>query len=966
MDEYLKENIKKEFIRPSSSPAGSPILFVKKSDGTLRLCVDYRGLNKITIKNRYPLPLIQESLDRLKEATFFSKIDLRAAYNLIRIAKGEEWKTAFRTRYGLFEYLVMPFGLTNAPASFQHLINDVLRDLLDNTVIVYLDDILIFSKSREEHINHVNQVLQRLNSNQLWAKAEKCSFFQSQVDFLGYIVSNKGIQMDHKKIDTITKWPTPRSVHDIQVFLGFANFYRRFIRSYSKITAPLTRLLKKEIKFEWKDAQDQAFKELCNAFTTAPILQHFKPGQPLLIETDASDFAIAGVLSHPDSNKRLHPIAFYSRKLQPAELNYDIYDKEMLAIVEAFKIWRHYLEGEKEITVYSDHKNLQYWQTTKVLNRRQARWSEILAHFDFSIAYRPGLAMGKPDALTRRQDLQGGSKASDAPPRQIFQSSHTADINNTATTATIAALIAPSTDSDSPLTSNIIQRIHSLQPEDPILQGLLPFLQNPRLPRTPAQDTRLNAFSLHDGLIHHANLLYVPDNHQLKLDILQQVHNTPLSGHLGQAKTHDLLARHFYFPQLRKFVIKYVSGCHTCSRNKTPRHQPYGPLQPLPIPSRPWSSISTDAIIKLPSSNGFNGIMVFVDRFTKQAHFCPYKEEGFDALHLANMFEQHIIRLHGIPTDIVSDRGSVYNNRFWRAVLSGLGCTPNFSTAFHPQSDGQTESVNRRLEQYLRTFCNFDQANWASLLHLAEFCYNNSVHASTGFTPFQANYGFHPLDPSSIIPVNSNVPAADAHLHSLHDIHTKLHNNLTKAQTSQAKFYNKHVKDIIDNNGQPRFKIGDQVFLNRKNIQSARPALKLDQRMLGPFPITSTTPSPLAFRLDLPPSMAVHPVFHVSLLKPVHPGQPEQYQDPPPLIKVNGQEEFIIERVLDSRVNQQDNGFDYLVKWYSFSDAHNSWEPWEEVVHTQPYRTFHQQHQKSRDHHFPSTTAHRTEWQNPP
>jgi hypothetical protein len=386
LDEYINENLAKGYIQASTSPAGAPILFVKKRDGGLRMCVDFRALNRITIKNRYPLPLIGESLDRLRSATVFTKLDLRSGYNLVRMAEGEEWKTAFRSRYGHYEYRVMPFGLCNAPSTFQNLMNDVLRDFLDDFAIVYLDDILIFSRSLEEHKRHVRLVLERLRANGLFAKPEKCFFHQEEIEYLGFIVSPSGVKMDPKKVSAILDWPEPASVHDVQVFLGLANFYRRFIRGYSKIASPLTRLLQKNCTFEFDASASQAFAQLKAAFTSAPVLAHFHPDRPSTIETDASDFAIAAVISQPDADGVLHPIAFYSRKLTAPELNYEIYDKEMLAIVTALKEWRAYLESAAHpFTVYTDHKNLEYFATTKVLNRRQSRWAELLANYNFTI-----------------------------------------------------------------------------------------------------------------------------------------------------------------------------------------------------------------------------------------------------------------------------------------------------------------------------------------------------------------------------------------------------------------------------------------------------------------------------------------------------------------------------------------------------------------------------------------------------
>ncbi|SPC66568.1 uncharacterized protein UHOD_12259 [Ustilago sp. UG-2017b] len=392
--EYLEENLAKGFISPSDSPAASPILFVKKEDGSLRLCVDYRGLNRITIRNRYPLPLIDELLDRLREARFFTHIDLRGAYNLLRIAKGDEWKTAFRTRYGLFQYNVMPFGLTNAPASFQHLMNDTFKDMLDRSLIIYLDDLLIYSSTLKQHQEHVSAVLARLRQAGLYAKAEKCQFSTSQTEFLGFVVSDQGVSMDPSKTEVITNWPVPQSVHDVQVFLGFCNFYRKFIPQYSRTAYPLTQLLRKEAQsapFAWHSDAQHAFEQLRSAFGTDTILRHFDPTRPIIVETDASDFAVAAVLSQSFDQGARHPIAFFSKKLDPAQLNYPIFDKEMFAIVAAFKHWRQYLEGAKfQVQVLTDHRSLEYFTTTKQLNRRQARWSELLADFDFIIQYRPG------------------------------------------------------------------------------------------------------------------------------------------------------------------------------------------------------------------------------------------------------------------------------------------------------------------------------------------------------------------------------------------------------------------------------------------------------------------------------------------------------------------------------------------------------------------------------------------------
>jgi hypothetical protein len=338
LKEFLEENLDKHFIRQSSSSAGAPVLFAKKGDGSLRLVVDYRGLNEGTIKNRYPLPLIRETLMRLSKAQWFTKLDIRGAYNLIRMEGGEEWKTAFRTRYGSFESLVMPFGLTNAPADFQRFIKDVLAPFLDRFTTAFLDDILIYSDSLEEHRVHVRQVLERLSTAGLHLKPEKCVFYRREVKYLSLIVGVDGIKMDPEKVTAVSEWAVPQTVKDVCSFLGFANFYGRFIRGYSELVRPLTRLTKKEIKFKWGPEEQATFAAVKKiAFTTAPVLRRFDHDRDVIVETDASDYVSAGVLSQYDDDGILHPVAFFSKKHSPAECNYKIYDKELMAIVRAFE-----------------------------------------------------------------------------------------------------------------------------------------------------------------------------------------------------------------------------------------------------------------------------------------------------------------------------------------------------------------------------------------------------------------------------------------------------------------------------------------------------------------------------------------------------------------------------------------------------------------------------------------------------
>jgi hypothetical protein len=714
---YIDEMMGKGFICNSSSPSGAPVLFVKKKNGSLRLCVDYRGLNKVTIKNRYPLPLSGDLMDQLSEAKIFSKIDLRAGYHNVRIADGHEWKTAFRTRYGSYEYLVMPFGLTNAPSAFQFFMNDIFHDLLDICVIVYLDDILIYSADEESHKKQVRIVLERLRKHELHARPDKSFFHKDSVEYLGVIVSPKGISMDPAKVETILQWPEPQTVKEVQAFLGFANFYHRFIDNYSGITKPLNTLTRKDQPYLWTEKCQDVFDLLKRAFTEAPVLAHFNPESPIVLECDASDYAMAGIISQQDSLGEIHPIAFFSRSMQPAELNYDIYDKELLAIVECFRVWRPYLEGSRyTIQVYTDHNNLQYFTTTKQLSRRQARWSEKLSSFDYIINYRPGRLGGKPDALTRRSDVY---------PKKQFQLDANA-INN-------RILIAPE------------QLRAAIELNEEVI------LSNIRTSKKDAEwdayakksNAGLEGFTQDGDFILRKGKIYVPNQRSLHLLILQSRHDHKLRGHPGIRKTKEMIMRHYFWPGLAKDVKNYVQACEPCNRAKSHRHKPFGLLKTLSIPHRPWSCISIDHITDLPECEGFDCILVVACRLTKQAVFIPTRKDN-DAKDLMRQFIVNVFSKHGLPLDITSDHGVVFVSSFWQELCRALGIKSNLSTAFHPQTDGQTERINQSLEQYLRLYINYLQDDWVNHLPIAEFAYNDTHHDSINMSPFFANKGFHP------------------------------------------------------------------------------------------------------------------------------------------------------------------------------------------------------------------------------
>ena len=895
LKDYLDEDLKKGFIRPSTSPAGAPFFFVEKKDSSLRPCIDYRKLNDVTVKNRYPLPLISELLERLRAAKIFTKLDLRGAYNLVRIRPGDEWKTAFRTRYGHFEYLVMPFGLCNAPATFQHFINDVLRDMLDLFVVVYLDDILIFSENLEQHREHVCRVLQRLREQSLYIKLEKCEFEQTTTQFLGYIISPEGLSMDPRKIQAVIDWPPPKNEKEIQRFVGFANFYRKFIRNFSKIITPITQLTKKTVPFSWTPEAQEAFIKLKSLFTSAPILIHPNPELPFTVEVDASDTAVGAVLSQRTGEKMLlHPCAFFSRQMSPAERNYDIGNKELLAIKDAFSEWRHLLEGAiNPITVFTDHRNLEFIRSAKRLNARQARWSFFFSRFNFIITYRPGSKNGKADALSRMfsepsQDNKG--QTSILPEKRVLGATYPKEL---------------------------LGSIKKAYEEDPFLTH-------------PAEDVNL---TLKGGFwVYLDRQLYVPE--MARLDVLKYNHDTKLAGHPGTRKTQELLSRSFWWPTYKEDTKKFVSSCTVCARNKTPRSSPVGLLQPLPIPSRPWGSISMDFVVDLPPSKGMNTILVVVDRLTKMAHFIPCK--GLPtAKQTADLVFREIFRLHGVPDDVVSDRGVQFTSKFWKDFCLALGITVNLSSAFHPQSNGQTERTNQTLEQYLLCFITHLQDDWLDHLPTAEFSYNNAEHSSTHYSPFYANTGLHPAFIPRL-PITSTLPAVAERLANLQEAQENISNNLLEAQRRFKRATDKRRRPA------PDFQIGDQVWLSTRNLRLKVPAQKLGQKYMGPFRISGRI-NEVTFRLDLPHSIRVHPVFHCSLLKPfVENTFPGRHPPPPPPVRVQGEEEYIVSKILDSRLHR--GKIQYLISWKGYPPEDNSWEPEENIHAPRLVREFHLSH----------------------
>jgi RNase H-like domain found in reverse transcriptase/Integrase zinc binding domain/Chromo (CHRromatin Organisation MOdifier) domain len=709
--------------------------------------------------------------------------------------------------------------------------------------------------------------------------------------------------MDPAKVKAVVEWPQPQSVKQVQSFLGFANFYRQFIPDYSALTKPLTHLTKEEFKkdFRWNADASKAFSLLKSAFSTASFLKHFNFDLPAILETDCSDFALGIILSQIDpATGILHPVAFHSRQLTPAEINYDTHDKELLAVVEAFTYWRHYLISstpDSPSIVYSDHARLEHFTSVQRLNRRQYRWLEKLSDFHFRILHRAGRLLVKPDALSRRADYV----PSDSHPLhgtnflQLFQRLQIDTLSVvTSDSAWLDRVVAATSISD---TWRLFQ------------EGDLG-----------------NDYTTMDGLLLFKDAIYLPSE-ELQVEAFLQCHSSPAAGHFGVSKTVELLSREYWFPKMRSKVRKFIGHCDTCRRAKPVRHSPFGLLQPLPVPSERWTDISMDFITDLPLSQGYDCLLVFKDRLTKMAHLVPTLKSA-SAEDVAQLYLSHIFRLHGLPLSIVSDRDPRFTGAFWKEFQRLLGTKVSLSTAFHPQTDGSTEVLNQVIEQYIRMFCSYQQDDWVNLLPLCEFSYNNSISSTTGMIPFVANDGRTPRFIPGLIRRHL-VPQADSLVDSMTKVVSDLRANLSLAQDRYSTAANRQRSTP------PTLQVGDLVFLNRKNIKTARPVRKFDDKFFGPFAIKRII-NPVAYELDLPSSMRIHPVFHVSLLEPKPPATIPTLISPPPPdpVTINDEEEFEVAAILDSRLFGRRRQLQYLVDWKGYSPADRTWEPLSNVANS--------------------------------
>ncbi|GJT35762.1 putative reverse transcriptase domain-containing protein [Tanacetum coccineum] len=640
----------------------------------------------------------------IRGSSAYSEIDLRSGYHQLRVHEEGIPKTAFRTRYGHYEFQVMPFGLTNAPAAFMYLMNRVCKPYLDKFVIVFIDDILIYSKNKQEHAEHLKLILELLKKEQLYAKFSKCEFWIPKVQFLGHVIDSQGIHVDPAKIESVKDWASPKSATEIRQFLGLAGYYRRFIEGFSKIAKPMTKLTQKKIKFEWSDKAEAAFQLIKQKLCSAPILALPEGNEDFIAYCDASIKGLGAVLM-----QREKVIAYASRQLKIHEKNYTTHDLELGAVVFALKIWRHYLYGTK-CTVFTDHKSLQHILDQKELNMRQRRWLELLSDYDCEIRYHPGKANVVADALSRKERIK---------PLRVRALVMTIglDLPKRILEAQIEA-----------------RKPENLKSED--VGGML--IENSKDPEKPRKE-KLEPRA--DGTLCLNNRSWLPRYGDLRALIMHESHKSKYSVHPGSDKMYQDMKQLYWWPNMKADIATYVSKCLTCLRVKAEHQKPSGLLVQPAIPQWKWENITMDFVTKLPrTQSGNDTIWVIVDRLTKSAHFLPMREtDPMDKL--AKLYLKEVVTRHGIPVSIICDRDPRFTSNFWRSFQKAMGTRLDMSTAYHPETDGQSERTIQTLEDMLRA-CVIDFGNgWEGHLPLIEFSYNNSYHASIKAAPFEALYG---------------------------------------------------------------------------------------------------------------------------------------------------------------------------------------------------------------------------------
>ena len=778
VEEQLQSMLNAGIIEESSSPWMAPAVYVPKKSGEIRICIDYRELNKKTIKDAYPLPRPDEVQDKLQGSAVFSILDLQSGYWQLPVHPADRPKTAFSPGpgMGLFQFTRMPFGLSNAPGSFQRLMDKVCRGL--PFVTTYLDDLLIHSATIEQHKAHLREIFERLQQAGLTLRGKKCRLGLSKVAYLGHIFSADGMSPDDQKSEAIRSWPTPTTLQELKSFLGLASYYRRYVKNFADIAAPLNLLTQKDSPFVWDSSCQNAFQLLKEKLTQAPILAYpcFGADAPIFhLLTDASASGLGAILEQGGQ-----VIAYASRALSEAEKNYSVIQRECLAIMYGVKQFRHYLLG-RSFNLITDHAPLQ-WLSGQKMEGLLARWALALQEFDFHIVYRKGAQHGNVDALSRRMPHAHVSAATSCVPYPKDELQHE-------------------------------------QKQDPHIQIIWQALKSNQIRPQSAmwQQQPLRRYgqlwsqlTMVDGVVCRQyrpgpteDIVTVPIIPiTLRQSMLRQVHDAPGAGHLGIDKTLEKARQQGYWVSMYEDVVRHCQECSSCQQAKLPSPSK-APMTSIPI-GRPWQMVAVDVLAVPPSYNRNRYLLVIQDYFTKWVEAVPLPDQTTDRI--TNALVQ-VFSTYGMPEVLHSDQGKNFESTLLQQTLATFGIHKSRTTAYHPEGDGMVERFNRSLLQMLRVYVT-DQADWERFLPLMLFAYRTSAHSSTGISPFELMFGRSPHF-SDLPPIS----AFDAGTYQC-QLRTKLAQlqDLVDASLTQAGARQKHA---FDQGCQPRsFELGEPVWLS--------------------------------------------------------------------------------------------------------------------------------------------------------
>ena len=902
----VKKMLKEDIIEESDSPWAAPIVLVKKKDGTLRFCVDYRKLNSITRKDSYPLPNIDDTLSSLAGAKYFCALDLASGYWQVPLSDEAKPKSAFVTKDGLFQFKVMPFGLCNAPATFERLMERVLKGHLGSRCLVYIDDVIVFGSDFNSTLNNLQIVLQALEQANLQLKSKKCDLFKTEILYLGFKISGEGISPDPRKTNAVKNWPKPCNVSDIRTFLGFAGYHRRFIRNFAGIADPLTRLTKKKATFQWTEIEQLAFDKLKHALITAPLMHHPVPDAPFILDTDASAYAIGGVLSQVvDGVERV--VGYASQTLSKSQRNYCTTNRELLAVVQMIRHYRHYIYGRKFL-LRTDHSSLRWLLNYKDADGMLSRWLTRLSEYDFTIEYRPGKQHLNADGLSRCHSCKNASCPGfmglpPPTPRKTRVESIKQNMPLRVELNTVDCPAPPKNSNEVNSIKSLEDRIKELpwlqdfsvldissaQRQDHHILPVIKWIENktkpdtmmlaPHSEETKALASRWNHLSITpDGILIKTGLtsrssqpitqIVLPT--ALREVVLHQLHDLRVSGHLGINRTIARVQSRFYWPGCAIDVARWCAACSICAARKGKPGPGRVPMTTLPT-GAPFERIAVDILdTRKLTSRKFQYVLVISDYFTKYTDAFPLRRHT--APIVADTIMRRWIAYHGVPKQLHSDQGTEFEGHLIRALSKLLGFAKIKTTPYRPQSDGQVERFNRSLLNMLSAFVSDRATDWDEHLPYVMMAYRSSRHSSTGCTPYSMTYGRECTMPVDLLFPDPSVPSAPDHANHtpcgpeyveyikrlIQTSHTFARDHLHRASVRQKKGYDVYAKD------RPKFLPGDLV---RYYYPPSKTTNKFARPWIGPFFVQERVTT-VDYRIQLVSDQKKVRVVHIDNLKP--------------------------------------------------------------------------------------------------